>query len=383
MAVIRAALAEANLKPADVTYVETHGTGTSLGDPIEVQALAEALGLDHSQEQPLMIGSVKTNIGHLESAAGVAGLIKLILSLQHREIPPHLHLKALNPYIAWEQMPISVPTGRTPWRPVNGRWIGGLSSFGFSGTNVHILVEAAPEEVKKTTAAPNQPLHMLRLSARTQPALQEQARQLEQHLAQNAELQPCDVSFTINTGRGTFNHRLALSYTTLSEAREKLAAAAEGNEDGAVRSGVAKNRRPKTVFLFTGNGAQWMGMGRKLYENQRVFREALDACSRLFKSYLPEPLVNILYHSGDSTELFNKMVYTQAATFAIQYALVQLWRSWGVVPDLMIGHSQGEYAAAVTAGVFSLEDGVRLVAARGRLLELAHAAWDYGGCFCS
>ena len=368
VSVIRAALEEAGLSAADVSYVETHGTGTSLGDPIEIQALGEALGPGHTRQQPLMVGSVKTNLGHLESAAGSAGLIKLILSLQHQQIPPHLHLTKLNPYIAWDQMPITVPTQNTAWQPANGRWVGGVSSFGFSGTNVHILIERYEDAPVKQNAD-ERPLHLLALSARGSKAVQEQAARLAGHLAQNPDLPVGSVSYTQNSGRGSFSSRLALIVSDTQDAREKLAEATAQMERGEKKPAQAQNRRPQVVFLYTGSGAQWSGMGYSLYQTQPVFRAALERCEQLFQPYLPELLLSVIFPQPGQPAKFDRMLYTQAATFAIQYALAELWKSWGITPDAVLGHSLGEYAAAVLAGVFSLEDGVRLVAARGRLLD--------------
>jgi acyl transferase domain-containing protein len=374
VAVIRAALVEAGLSPADVSYIETHGTGTSLGDPIEVQAIGEALGPGHSRDQALMIGSAKTNLGHLESAAGSAGIIKLILSLQHRQIPPHLHLKQLNPYIAWEKLPVTVPTSLTEWQAVNGRWIGGVSSFGFSGTNVHIILEAAPPAAVPANPI-DRPLHLLTISARSKKSLAQQAARLAQYLAGNPASSLADLCFTQNTSRAAFSQRLALTANSQDKLQQQLADFADpeksetGNPPAQVWSGTSPLRKPQVAFLFTGSGAQWSGMGKHLYETQPVFRNAFEKCDQLFRPYLPQPLLEVLYTQADGSSLLERFLYIQASTFSIEYALAQLWKSWGVVPDAVMGHSLGEYAAAIVSGVISLEDGVRLVAARGRLLE--------------
>ncbi len=368
VSVVRAALEEAGLTPGDVSYVETHGTGTSLGDPIEIQALGEALGPGHTSEKPLMVGSVKTNLGHLESAAGAAGLIKLILSLQHRWIPPHLHLKKLNPYIAWEQLPVSVPTDGVDWQSANGRWIGGISSFGFSGTNVHMLVERA-EEPAMVKNDEERPLHPLALSARGSTALQALAARLTDYLQDNPEVPIESVCYTQNTGRGSFSHRVGLVVSNREDAIRQITETARALETGERKPAQVPNRRPQVVFLFTGSGAQWAGMGYQLYQTQPVFRAALQKCDDLFRPYLPEPLLSVIYPESGATALLERMLYTQAATFAIEIALAELWKSWGVTPDATLGHSLGEYSAAVVTGVISLEDGVKLVAARGRLLD--------------
>lgn len=367
-AVIRDALANAGIQPADVSYVETHGTGTSLGDPIEVQALGAAFSEGRPADQPLAIGSVKTNIGHLESAAGVAGLMKLVLALQHGEIPPHLHLRELNPYIPWADLPVVVPTQRTPWQAASGRRIGGISSFGFSGTNVHLVVEEAPV---RQPAAPEieRPLHLLALSARSETALARLAARFEQELAGQPERALADLCFTANTGRAQFEHRLAVVADEPARARELLAAFQQGRTESGLVSGQAATRRPEIVFLFTGQGSQYVQMGRQLYDTQPVFRRSLEQCDELLRPYLERPLLSVLYPEPGQTSPLDETTYTQPALFALEYSLAELWRSWGVEPTVVMGHSVGEYVAACVAGVFSLEDGLKLIAERGRLMQ--------------
>ncbi len=368
-AVIRAALADAQVKPSAVTYIETHGTGTSLGDPIEVQALGAAYGAGHSAERPLMIGSVKTNIGHLESAAGIAGFIKLVLSLQQRTIPPHLHLTELNPYINWADYPITVPTQETKWTGENGRLLAGLSSFGFSGTNVHIIIEAAPTETVPVEA-PERPWQLLTLSAQTEKALRETATRFASHLATHPEQAWADVAHTANSGRAQLRHRLALTAADGQSAQEMLAAFAHGETVKHVHyQSMKSGKRQPLVFLFTGQGAQYIEMGRQLYETSPVFRAALAQCAALFQPYLNRSLLDIIYPADEAGKsLIDDTAYTQPALFAVEYALAQVWRGWGIEPDVVLGHSIGEYAAACVAGVFSLEDAVKLVAERGRLM---------------
>ncbi|WP_129674296.1 type I polyketide synthase [Candidatus Chloroploca sp. Khr17] len=372
VAVIRAALEDAALKPADVHYVETHGTGTALGDPIEVQALGAALGPGRDASTRLAIGSVKTNLGHLESAAGVAGLIKAVLMLQHGMIPPHLHLTELNPHIAWDELPIDVPATGVPWPVRPGPRIAGVSSFGFSGTNAHLLLEAAPES--EPTAPSGRELHLLTLAARSTTALRSLAGRFATHLAAYPELAPADVAYTANTGRALLPHRLALVGDSLEELGSQLAAHAADDESETVLVGRAEGPRPPAVaFVFTGHGSQYLGMGRRLYATEPVFRAAFDRCDALLRTELALPLVAII---GDPTDAqtngnghpLDTMAYAQPALFALQYALAELWQAWGVRPTALLGHSVGEYAAAVVAGVMSLEDGLRLVAARGRLM---------------
>ncbi|MDL1883142.1 SDR family NAD(P)-dependent oxidoreductase [Anaerolineae bacterium CFX8] len=381
VAVIREALADAGLEPHEVSYIETHGTGTSLGDPIEVQALGAALGKGRPADRPLMIGSVKTNIGHLESAAGVAGLIKLILSLQHREIPPHLHFNQPSPYIPWDELPVTVPTARTPWEVGDGRRIGGLSSFGFSGTNVHLIVEEAPAR-QPELAAVERPAHILALSARSEAALRALAERYSENLAGKSPESLPDVCFTANAGRAHLNHRLALVAETLPQMRETLAAYLNGERVDNLTAGQV-GPRLGLAFLFTGQGSQYVQMGRELYETQPTFRQALDRCDELLQPVLGQSLLAVLYPEPGQDSPLNDILFAQPAQFAIEYALAELWRSWGIVPSVVMGHSVGEYAAACAAGVFGLEDGLKLVVARGRLMQSVSLSGEMATVFGS
>lgn len=380
-AVIRTALTNAGVKPGQVSYVEAHGTGTSLGDPIELRALAAVLGQGRSQDQKLLVGSVKTNMGHLEAAAGVAGLIKLVLALQHKEIPPHLHLKNPNPHIPWAELPIKITTELTPWTSVNGTRIAGLSSFGFSGTNAHIVVEEAPTR-QISPAAVERKAHLLTLSAKTEEALQKLAKRFDTLLKENPNLNLADVCFSANTGRSVFAHRLALVAES-AQACEQLAAYSAGkNPSGVLTGQLQDTHRPKVVFLFTGQGSQYVGMGRQLYETQPTFRQALDRCDAILRPYLQQPLLSVLYPT-DGSDLINQTAYTQPALFALEYALYELWRSWGITPDAVIGHSVGEYVAACVAGVFSLEDGLKLIAYRAQLMQALPAGGEMAAVFAT
>ncbi|MBI3243487.1 MAG: SDR family NAD(P)-dependent oxidoreductase [Chloroflexi bacterium] len=355
-AVIRAALANAGVEPGEMSYVETHGTGTSLGDPIEMKALGAVLGRGRSAANPLLIGSVKTNVGHLEAAAGIVGFIKLVLALQHRELPPHLHLSQRNPHIAWSELPIAIPVERTPWAA--DRRIAGLSSFGFSGTNAHIIVEEAPQP-EMAKADVERPLHLLALSAKSEGALKELVQDYAAH-----SLEPvADVCFTANAGRAHFSHRLALIADSGPQLREKLNDVTAGKSQHSV-----VKTTPEVAFLFTGQGSQYAGMARQLYETQPSFRKTLDKCDELLRPYLNPSLLSLLYSPTGSPSLLDQTAYTQPALFAVEYALAELWRSWGVEPTVVLGHSVGEYVAACVAGVFSLEDGLKLIAERGRLM---------------
>jgi len=373
-AVIRQALSNAEVKSAEVDFVETHGTGTALGDPIEVQALAAALGEGRGQDRPLTIASIKTNIGHLESAAGVAGLMKVVAALQHEEIPPHLHFKDPNPYILWRDLPVRVPAVSMPWPTGERRRIAGVSSFGFSGTNAHVAMEEAPVKnigraAQEMAAAgerdfPRRPLHLLPLSAKTGPALKELARRYERYLADHPELAIADVCYTASAGRAHFEHRMALVGASGESMRQKLAAFAAG-EQAAHFSGVpADDGRPNVVFLFTGDHGDCVNAGRTLFESAPGFRAILEQCDARLRPYLDRPLLSILYpEPGASFPLDDS--YARSALFSIAYALAELWRSWGIVPALVVGHGLGEIAAATVAGMMSLEEGLILATRRG------------------
>ncbi len=363
--VIKRALRNGDIDPLDVGYVEAHGTGTALGDPIEVGALGDALGKGRSADRPLRLGSAKTNFGHLEAAAGIAGLMKAILAVEHARIPPHLHFNQPSPHIDWQAYPVEVPTTNTEWLP--GPRIAGVSSFGFSGTNAHMLVGEAPEPPADESTTREQ--HVLTLRARDESALRDMARDFAAHLATTTDAFP-DICYTANSGRAQFNHRLALVADTASAATAGLNAFVEGQRTPGVVTGQAPARPHKLAFLFTGQGAQWRGMGRELYNTQPVFRESFDRCAAALADELEIPLTELVFGSyGEDDDPLNQTGNTQPALFALEWSLAQLWLSWGVKPSLLIGHSVGELVAACVAGVFSLEDGLKLVAARGRLMQ--------------
>lgn len=377
-AVIRDALAHAGVAPADVGFIEAHGTGTQLGDPLEVHALGAVFGPDRDPQQPLLIGSVKTNIGHLEGAAGVTGLIKLVLALQHKTIPAHLHFRTPSPHISWRDWPVRVPVQETPWLPIRGRRIGGVSSFGFSGTNAHLIVEEAPAAAASAVAA--RPAHLLTISARDEMALAELAARLASALERQPGTALADFCFTANAGRSHFAQRATILAHDAAEMRASLAALASGQSAEGLRTArVTRRDPPRFAFLYTGQGAQYAGMARELYDTAPVFRAALDRCAELLAPLLPCPLLEVMFAAD--AKAIDETAYTQPALFALEYALTELWRSWGVMPSAVIGHSVGEYAAACAAGVLTLEDAARLIAHRGRLMQALPAGGAMAAIF--
>jgi amino acid adenylation domain-containing protein len=378
-AVIRKALG--TLAPAEVDYVEAHGTGTALGDPIEVKALAAVYG-EGRRGRKLRIGSVKTNIGHAESAAGIASVIKVILALRHGELPPHLHFKNPSPLIPWAELPVEVTRDLTPW-PANGkRRVAGVSAFGASGINAHLVIEEAPARPRVSVTC-QRPLHPLVLSAKSEQALKDLAARYAEQLKEDdgdADLE--SVAATAATGRSHFRHRLGIAAGTKSEAVQKLNAFAAGQTAPGVHTGSTEGAaRPRIAFLFTGQGSQYQGMGRALYDTEPVFRRAVEHCCQVASDYLKESLLDVMYPSGEAPPLINETAYFQPALFTLEHALVELLKSWGIRPDAVMGHSAGEYAAACAAGIFSPEDGLRLVIERARLMQALGAPGGMAAVF--
>ncbi|RAV18188.1 polyketide synthase [Mycolicibacterium sp. GF69] len=378
---IGTALARAGLAGGDVDYLEAHGTGTPLGDPIEVQAAAAAYGAARDADRPLLMGSVKSNIGHLESASGAAGLIKVVLSLQHETLPQSLHFDNPSPHIPWDSLPVRVVDKTMPWQP-NGRpRRAGVSSFGFTGTNAHVLVEEAPAQSAPThvdttgeaVAAPQpddgeQPAaNVLVLSARSPEALAASAQRYEAWLGAHPDVDLADVCLTAGTGRSHFEHRAALVVDSVDGARESLTELA-GNR---LRPGVVRGEHthhPTTAWLFTGQGSQYPGMARQLFRTEPVFADTMRRCADAVDAILPRPLLEVLFgNDRESGEMLRHTSFAQPAIFAVEMGLARLWQSWGIEPDVVLGHSVGQYAAACVAGVFSIEDGARLMAERGRM----------------
>ncbi|NJK64762.1 MAG: acyltransferase domain-containing protein [Synechococcaceae cyanobacterium SM2_3_1] len=294
----------------------------------------------------------------------------MILSLHHEEIPPHLHLQNPNPHVDWEHLPVKVPTQLMPWPRVEGEpRLAGLSSFGFSGTNVHVILEEAPAVEAVPSPAVERPLHLLTLAAKTEGALQAMAQSYGDVLSELSSIKLADLCLTANTGRTHFEQRLAVVTGSIPELRSSLTAFAQGERDipGLMVGSVKDDPEHRIAFLFSGQGSQYMGMGRELYETQPTFKQALDQCAEILDAYLDQPLLQVLY--GDQNTFLNATAYTQPALFALEYSLAQLWISWGIQPAILMGHSVGEYVAACLSGVFSLEDGLKLIAHRARLMQ--------------
>ena len=332
--------------------------GRRWGNPIEARALASVLDRGRG-ENPLVVGSVKTNLGHLEAAAGVAGLIKAVLSLQREGIPPHLHFQSMNPHIDWGGLRVEVPQQWKPWPRGERPRLAGVSGFGFSGTNAHVIVEEAPLQSRAARTV-ERPLHLLALSARSEAALEDLGQRYAEVLAEGRE-DLADICHTANAGRAHFEYRLSAVGQTSEEMRANLLPALPGKR-------VRERDGVRPVFLFSGQGTQYLGMGRELYGTQPVFREALEECASGLQGELELSLLEVLW-GGDEHRL-EQTGNTQPALFAVEYALARLWQSWGIQPAAVLGHSVGEYVAACIAGVYSLEDGLRLIAARGRLMQV-------------
>lgn len=362
---IRQALKNAGLTPADIGYFEAHGTGTPLGDPIELQALGKIFNQSHSARDPLLIGSCKTNIGHTEAAAGIAGLIKVVLSLQHRRIPAHLHFHHPNPAIPWKQLPFEVPRETRDW-PEGRPCRAGVSSFGFSGTNAHAVLEAAPTVDRAPASTPSS--NLLCISGKTVDALRATAQQWSEQL-QSGAAQIGDVCFTSSAGRSQFGRRAALTVVDRADAVKQLQGIVSGETPTAE---VPTGASPNVAFLFTGQGAQFVGMGQELFGVQPTFRAALLEVEEALAPHMDRPLRAFMFiGDGADQELIRQTQYAQPALFAIEYALGKMWMHWGVRPAVMFGHSIGQYAAACLAGVFTLKDAARLVAHRARLMQNA------------
>ncbi|MEM9557183.1 MAG: aminotransferase class III-fold pyridoxal phosphate-dependent enzyme [Acidobacteriota bacterium] len=380
--VIRRALKDADLPPSEIAFVETHGTGTALGDPIELEALGAVFG---RRKTPLALGAVKANLGHLEAAAGVVGLIQTIEVLRRRTIPPLAGLSTPTPQVDWQSLPLSLPTAPTPWP--EGARAAGISSFGFSGTNAHVVLEAAPASAGPDDPDPTGSPLVLPLSARTPSALAALASRWATELRE-ATLDPtdeaaarlADLCLSAGAGRAAFEQRAAIVADDLAGCADGLEALAAGTRMPRLKVGRAA-ARPRLAFLFTGQGAQQVGMGRELFERHAGFRRRIEQCDETLRAQMPEApsLVSILYppdgppdsEGQDTPAPIHRTLFAQPALFALEVALAELWRGWGAEPAVVLGHSTGELAAACVAGAFDVDTGLRLIVERARRIEAA------------
>ena len=379
--VMRDALSAAGVSPAAVGYVEAHGTGTALGDPIEMEAITSVYGAGRDKARPLVVGAVKSNVGHLEAAAGVTGLIKTILALHHRQIPPNVHFREPTPHIPWGRISVRVPTQLQPWEPIDGRRLAGVSAFGFSGTNAHLVLEEAPERAYPETPRWPAPA-LLTISARSPAALDA----LALHYADRLEAEPAGDPVALGLAAGAARAHLPLRLAVTGTDSVALAGALRAVARGEGVAGCARGRAAGATvvaFLFTGQGAQYVGMGRALAHASPVFRDALQRCAAVIDPLLGRSLLDLMFTLGDEAEALNETRFTQPALFALEYALVELWRSVGVTPTLVLGHSVGEFAAACCAGVLTLEDAATLVTLRGRLMQALPAGGAMAAVFAS
>ncbi|MCL4176655.1 MAG: amino acid adenylation domain-containing protein [Verrucomicrobia bacterium] len=363
--VIATAQAMAGFSPETIGYIEAHGTGTPLGDPIEIEGLTQAFA-GTTAKHFCAIGAVKSNVGHLDTAAGVTGLIKAVLALHHQKLPPNLHFESPNPKIDFANSPFFLNGALTEWTKGSRPRRAGVSSFGIGGTNAHVVLEESP--AIKPSGKSQRP-HLLLLSAKTQGALDQATANLAGHLQQHPELAPADVAYTLQKGRREFAYRRMLVCRDVSDAVAGLTSL----DETRVFTGVAENDRPPVVFMFPGQGAQQVNMALELYQTEPTFREQIDLCCELLKPHLEFDLRTTLYPEAarieDAQAQLTRTSITQPALFVVEHALAKLWMKWGVQPEVMIGHSIGEYVAACLAGVFSLEDALTLVIARGRLMQ--------------
>ena len=357
--VIAAAQALAEVEPESITYVEAHGTSTTLGDPIEIAALTEAFRAHTKKKQYCAIGSVKSNFGHLDVAAGMAGLIKTVLALKHKAIPPTLHFETPNPKIDFANSPFFVNDALRKWQTQGQPRRAGVSSFGIGGTNAHVILEQAPDPVPQQ-AQHTRDWHCLTLSAKNEASLHKLAQRYDALLNnQNSDIGA--ICHTALVGRNHYRHRLALHGQTAQQLRNGLTSQSDRNYN------IAPIQPPRIAFLFPGQGAQYPQMGQSLYHSQPVFRETIDRCAQILTDYWDHPLQAVLW--GEDNELLAQTRYTQAALFSIEYALAMLWQSWGIHATAVMGHSVGEYTAACVADVMSLEQGLKLLCARAEGLQ--------------
>ncbi|WP_051931282.1 type I polyketide synthase [Gillisia sp. Hel_I_29] len=361
---IKKALRNANTNPADVSYVEAHGAGTSIGDPIEINALENVYGANIKREQPLFVGSIKSNIGHLEAASGLAGLLKVLAAFKSNELPKSLYTEVLNEYVPWNDYSISILKASKSWNREKKPRIAGVSSFGLSGTNAHVILEEPP--LIREEAPQNQTnlksCHLFVFSGVVKEACNDQLQQLQEHLIKDANLNLEEIAYNLAIHRNHFPIRTSFIANSKEELIEKLKL-----DSSSLHKTNESIKNKKLAFLFTGHGSQYKGMCKTLYKEQKVFKEIIDECNSLLKASNEFDLLDVLFKK--TNKCLDDMDIAQPVIFSIGYALFKLWESWGVIPDIVIGHSLGEITAACAAEVFTLEEGLMLVATRGKLLQ--------------
>ncbi|MCB0171114.1 MAG: type I polyketide synthase [Anaerolineae bacterium] len=368
---LRRAYEDANIAPNQVQYVEAHGTGTRAGDPVELGAIGAVVGANRSAETLCSVGSVKSNFGHTEGAAGVAGLIKVALSLQHRVIPANLHVQELNPNIPWEQLNLTVPTVSTPWPAVNGEAVGGVSSFGIAGTNAHIVLAEAPMKRSEASEVTLEKSYVLSLSAHTPEALRVLAENYKSFLAAEKAPTLANICYTASCRRTHHLERLALVGDSHQALIDQLNTYLEDELYLSSSEGsTSVDNESKIVFVFPGQGSQWVGMGRQLLEQSPIFYDTLKRCEQVFQPWVDWSLLEQLTLDEDSPVYrLNEISVIQPTLFAIEVALAAVWQSWGINPDAVIGHSMGEVAAAYVAGALNLEDAAQVICSRSQLMQ--------------
>ena len=370
-AVIRKALNMAGIEAKDVSYIEAHGTGTSLGDPIEMNTLHSIFGKETDRNDPCFVGSIKTNIGHLEAAAGIAGIIKTTLMLRHKKIVPHLHLQKLNKLINLNDSLITIPLRSDDWKSENTR-VAGVSSFGFGGTNAHVILSET-QSVSMKKSLYDQDVQLFTLSAKSPKSLKDLVGKYQNFLNAKGDVNLKDLCYSTNCRREHFEERAAFTVTSIQQLKEKLQIYHDQNNWENSRMENKKRQQPKTVFLYSGQGAQYKQMGETLYRTSPVFKHALIRCAKILQKHKGIRLLEVLFDKKEDS-LIHQTEFTQPALFAIQYALTQLWKTLGFAPDIVLGHSIGEYAAACEAGVLSLEDALCLVAERGQCMQMTSSS---------